>query len=91
MLDPRLGVKELNNCFGDLILSKNVSHENAYRIGEENVVLSISNPFTIISRSWLVVLQLETRSFFKLILDTGLNTILSMKEVTANKLKTVTQ
>ena len=88
-LDHRLGVKELMNCFGDSILIKDVRHENPYRIGEENVVLRLLNPFTVISRSWLVVLQLDTASFFKLIQETGISTIESMRTVTMKKLELV--
>ena len=79
------------NHYGDPFLVKEVDHFNAYRIGEENVILGISNPFTIISRGWLVALVLDTGAFFKLIHDTGVQTIQTMKKVTAQKLKSVTQ
>lgn len=66
-LELKQGVKELKNAYGDSVLIKDISSLNPYSAGEENVLLNIRNPFTIITRSYVPILEFNLVSFFKLI------------------------
>ena len=54
-LEPRQGMQELTNVFGDLIVSKEVSHENPYKIGDENILLGVANTCSVITRSFVQI------------------------------------
>ena len=66
-LELRQSIKELKNAYGDSILTKDVSNENPYRLGEENVLLGIANPFTLVTRGFVTILEFDLDAFFKLI------------------------
>ena len=60
------------NEYGDNFVTKNISRENPFKIGEENVLLGINNPCTVITRSFVPLIELESGKFFKFIQEAGL-------------------
>ena len=74
-LQPRQEMKELTNVFGDLLVCKDITQESPFKIGEENVLLGISNTCTYVAKSFVPMIEIDQDKFFGLIQDIGLNTI----------------
>ena len=61
--------------YGDLLVTKIISQEQPYKIGEENVLLGIANTCSVVTRSFVPLLQIEQADFFKLLSDANYQVI----------------
>ena len=53
------------NHYGDNFVTKQISRENPFKIGEENVLLGINNSCTVITRSFVPLIEIDSGKFFK--------------------------
>jgi len=84
-------MQELRNVFGDLIETKDLSAEFPYKIGEEAVLLSLSNTCSYVTRSYTPVITLDALKYFRAMSEIGPRTLKEMRLRCSLKLHNLSQ
>lgn len=78
-LGVRPGMKVAMLAYGDLMASKYPTIDHPTKIGEENVLLGVSNTCTFVTRSFTPVITLDLKKYFRCLRDANPQTIYDMK------------
>lgn len=72
--------------YGDMVATLYPTQKHPRKIGEENVLLSIANPCSFVTKSYCPVIKLDLGRFFRCLKDANLQIITEMKQRCALKM-----